>query len=795
MQLSPLSLMGGAYADNSLTWSAQRTVNWLPETAEVEGTRTPVKFADVPGLRAVVDLGTGSPIRGLENVEGKLFAVSGTSLFEVSTAFAATNRGNIPGVTRVSMAHNKQGGTVAANELVIANSLSGYVYNTDSHALVQITDEAFQGATTVDYVDGFITFTDPQGRFCGHSALNQATSYTSIDRYDAESAPDPIVSHIVSHREVMVFGTRTTEFFRNTGTATGTFQRVNGTELEIGICAPHARARVDNSVCWVSNDLEVLRLEGHAPQRISNRPIEQLLATVNPANIFCFPWEDRGHKVFYITAPEAFTIGFDFASGMWHERQTFELPRWRANALVSWNGYWIAGDYSNGLLYVLDWDTHHENGLPLVRERASGYTHGGQNKVRAPYVELLFETGTKDVAFEGIPPAITGDVPDGFIGQAVDVTYMVTGGVPPYGPITVASGALVPGTSMDDAGHVTGTRTTGGVASWTVAVTDANDDVATHPDTSETVDAGVWAISADLTGDDFAVGDWRAAAFPTTHPVPIQGYLFQFGADLYISNFTAVHFSSDAGANWTNTGAVGSASNGGGRMAFDGLYYFMAAGPADHPKRRLAAGAWANCGGVGATAGNCTQLIVHGDLVITNGDSGFTSKRKVGVTTDHGASWTYAGQDVTASINGAMMLASNGEILCAAYSDAADGNRVKIKWSDDNGLTWSASQITIPGAATPSEFQVLDGRWVVCTSAGRVAYADSHLGPWLLSATTTANFRQLAVGGAELNAIKFVGVSVDGALWGSTDHGATWAQSFHTSGSNAINGIAWIYNP
>lgn len=483
MRLNPLSLMGGSYADNSLTWSAQRTLNWLPETAEVEGTRTPIKFADPPGLRSVVDLGTNAPIRGIQNVEGKLFVVSGTSLFEIASNYTATNRGNIPGVGRVSMAHNKQGGSTAANQLAIANGLSGYVYNTSTNVLAQITDESFEGATTVDYIDGYITFTDPQGRFWGHSALNQAGEYSTVDRYDAESAPDGIVSHIASHREAIVFGTRTTEFFRNTGAATNTFQRVDGTELEVGICSTFARARVDNSVCWVSDTLEVFRLEGHSPQRISTRPIEQLLHTVNPANIFAFSWEERGHKVFYITAPEAFTIGFDFASGMWHERQTFDLPRWRVNALTSWNGLWIAGDYTNGLLYELDWDTHHENGLELIRERASGYTHGGQNKVLAPYVELLFDTGVEEVPEP--PLTITGDLSNGMVNQVVSYQYTATGSFLPL-TLSIVSGSLPTGLSMSSSGLVTGTRTAEGSFSWVVMVTDAIGNTAALPDTSST---------------------------------------------------------------------------------------------------------------------------------------------------------------------------------------------------------------------------------------------------------------------------------------------------------------------
>lgn len=561
MRLSPVNIIGGWYADTALSWAAMRTVNYLPEAAEVEGTRTLKKLATPPGLRAIVDLGTDAPVRGLEDVEGTLFAVSGDSLFEIDTGFTATNRGNIPGVSRVSMAHNKQGGATAANELAIANGLSGYVYNTATQALVQITDSGFEGASTFDYVDGYISFTDPQGRFWGHSDLNQATSYSTLDRNDAESAPDKILSHIVSHREVIVWGPRTGEFFRNTGAATGTFQRVDGTEMEVGICSTFARARVDNTVVWVGHDLTVYRLNGHSPQRISTRPIEQLLSRVDPSTIFCTTWEDRGHKVCYITSPGNFTIGYDFASGLWHARESYGLEQWRVNALVRWNGLWIAGDYANGLLYALDWNTYTENGRPMVGDVATGYTTADQNAVLAPYVEFIFDTGG-DEGTQPAPLSITGDLPDGFVGDTGTMQYQVTGGFPPYGPVTLATGSLPPGATMDSLGLVTYDYSLAGSFAWQPTVTDSVGTIAITDDTAEVQDPPALplfvAIDNVLTLQKSSDG---GATFPTAVTTGLttttstiytgsaDGLLFQFGAS------TEGRVSSDGGANWS--GCVG----------------------------------------------------------------------------------------------------------------------------------------------------------------------------------------------------------------------------------------------
>lgn len=497
MRLTPVDILANWYNDETLPWSAQKAVNCLAETAEVGGTRSVAKTKGLPGLTLLVNLETGAPIRGAEDVEGTLFVVSGTSLFQINPDNTAINRGNIPGVSLVSMAHNKQGGTTAANELVIANGLSGYVYNTDTTVLAQITDDAFPGATTFDYVDGYISFTDPEGRFWGHSALNQATQYSSIDRYDAESAPDKIVSHIVSHREVMVFGTRTTEFFRNTGAATGTFQRVDGTEMEVGIAAPLARARLDNTVYWLGNDGIVYRLAGHSPQRVSNRPIEQAISEFNPANAFAHTWEDRGHKVFYLTFPDGLTFGFDVATSLWHARETYGLDRWGINTTTRWNGLWVAGDYSNGKLYHLNWDDFTEDGRPLVMECQPGVTHADGNDVLCPYVELFMDTGQSPNPGDLEVLAITGDAPDEFIGVPYSYAYSATGGFGIYA--FTYTGTLPDGLTLSPGGVLSGTPTTGGNFSFTVTVTDSLGQTASVPDTVQiSFSSDLWAYTSQL---------------------------------------------------------------------------------------------------------------------------------------------------------------------------------------------------------------------------------------------------------------------------------------------------------
>ncbi|WWW34525.1 Ig domain-containing protein [Stenotrophomonas rhizophila] len=91
------------------------------------------------------------------------------------------------------------------------------------------------------------------------------------------------------------------------------------------------------------------------------------------------------------------------------------------------------------------------------------------------------------VAFSNYPPpplGIYGSLPDGVIDQAIDYRYIVAGGIAPYGPVVLTSGALPPGLTLDADGRVHGTLTTAGEYSWTVSVTDADGASASKPDAS-----------------------------------------------------------------------------------------------------------------------------------------------------------------------------------------------------------------------------------------------------------------------------------------------------------------------
>ncbi|MCH7233546.1 packaged DNA stabilization protein gp10 [Xylella fastidiosa subsp. multiplex] len=400
-------IIGGAYSDETLPWSVQDTVNWIPVKAERSGGRSSAMLRCAPGARifCVPDPAPPAPVRGLHDVEGTLFAVVGNTLWQITAAGTAIHRGNIPGSGRVVMAHHQITG---GNKLAIANGVSGYVYNTATEtAATQISDAAFPGFKACDYVDNYIVGVEPAGRFWFHSDLADATRYNTLDRYEAESAPDAIIGLMVIHREVLILGARTGEFFINTGAVTGTFQRHSGTEMQIG-CASHSTVqRLANTAVWLGHDGSVYRLDGYQPVRVSTQPLEQAIARCNHAEAFAFTFEDRGHQIYYLSFPDGMTWGYDAATAEWHRRESFGMRRWRMSCCIRHNTQWIAGDFTNGTLYILDWLMPWEGDHIIERRRVSGVFHGNQNRLNVNALELVFGTD----AHGGATPAPTIEKP------------------------------------------------------------------------------------------------------------------------------------------------------------------------------------------------------------------------------------------------------------------------------------------------------------------------------------------------------------------------------------------------
>ena len=385
MRWEDFPLPDGSYSDATRPWTQQDVVNYFPTLAELPGSRSRVKLEPVPGLKPYAVVGDG-PHRGARDVEGRAFVVSGNQLYRVSATGVAIPIGTIPGTGFVSMTHNQVAG---GNELVIGTRDNSYVYSTVTDTLTATG----VGLSSVDFLGQMVLGLSTDRRFWRHSALADATSYSDLDVYSAESAPDRIVGGIASQSEWLAFGERTIETFVNQPTENAAFQRVSGAVVEKGCANGNTIRRLDNSVFWLGDDLIVYRMQGYQPIPVSTKAMAEAFRGCDPGKAFAFTYEDHGYVIYYLTFQDGQTWGYDVTNQRWHRRESFGLDRWRLNTLFKSNGEWYGGDYSNGNLYKLEWGYMFEGQTVMRRRVRTGVMHATGNRVFVHGLKVTMDTG------------------------------------------------------------------------------------------------------------------------------------------------------------------------------------------------------------------------------------------------------------------------------------------------------------------------------------------------------------------------------------------------------------------
>jgi hypothetical protein len=374
-------ILGSAYVARSINAADNRMVNLFPEIVP-EGGKEAAFLNRAPGLTLLATVGTG-PIRGLWTFNGVGYVVSGLSLYSINSSYTATFLGTVSGTGPVSMADN-------GTQLFIACNGPSYIYNSLTNVFVQITDPDFPGALTVGYLDGYFVFIQPNTQKLWVTALLEGTSVDPLDFASAEGSPDNLVSMIVDHREVWLYGTNSVEVWYDAGNADFPLQRIQGAYNEIGCAATFSVAKLDNGLFWLGADARgqgiVYRANGYTGQRISTHAIEYAIAQYPIiSDAVAYTYQQEGHAFYVLTFPSAnATWVYDVSTQAWHERAAFsngQFLRHRSNCQMAFNSEIVVGDFANGNLYAFDLDVYADNGGPQKWLRSWRALPTGQNNL------------------------------------------------------------------------------------------------------------------------------------------------------------------------------------------------------------------------------------------------------------------------------------------------------------------------------------------------------------------------------------------------------------------------------
>ncbi|GEM_PF-1474388 len=272
------------------------------------------------------------------------------------------------------------------------------------------------------------------------------------------------------------------------------------------------------------------------------------------------------------------------------------------------------------------------------------------------------------LAFKDYPQSVlslTGDMPDGIVGDSGAMRYIAAGGVQPYAPISVVAGQLPPGAALQADGTVTYAYTQRGNFQWQVAVTDADENQAVRPDTARICEF-VWDYTLSIETTP-RMTDGNA----------FYGFAHSPTLGITLASVRRGIFSSADGDTWVNRFPADESTN---AIAWSPQLGLFAATSMANPNAVMTS----------ADGINFTVLPVTGFTAVTRGGAAAWGNGKFVVAgasaviiSTNGTSWTRVTNSIPTPQS--MIYADSfGVFIMAALS----GSTVLIYTSDD-GATWT----------------------------------------------------------------------------------------------------------
>jgi hypothetical protein len=329
------------------------------------------------------------------------------------------------------------------------------------------------------------------------------------------------------------------------------------------------------------------------------------------------------------------------------------------------------------------------------------------------------------LAFPNYPPgapSITGDVPDGYVGDIISGTYTVSGGVQPYGPITVLTGTFPAGLTLNPDGTYSGTYTTVNSYSWTVGGVDAEGIPFSVADTAD-VAATPWLMIGNLSGipsggfrDSPDGADWSSPPYDAPDPgIPFRvsggGHVYRNGDELLAvgiasppGTYRRMAYNPDkilGAAGWVSFDYT-TDSSGGEAAYLDGSWYASGGG---FDTTKITAGVKTTVSGF-----TCANISSDGDFLWTEGNAGRLLKRDA------------TGAAIETLLPPSFVTVAVGTVCCGDGDVLYAGLVSVVPWAYKyDGPGNELAPVTLPFTAPPD------------ASYGPVVHYSAGLGLWIIA--------------------------------------------------------------
>jgi hypothetical protein len=401
-----------SYRHRSIPGSAQRLINGFVEQEPREA-KFPLFLLQWPGLIRFATT-AGGKVRGLHQFNEFLYVVGDTAIYRLDASAVIVSCGAIPSGGPVSIADN-------GAQVVVVMPETGQAWVITGTTMAAISDPDFPGASSVTVLDGFGVFSRPDTTQFFLSDLLDLTAYDALQFASAEGSPDNLVRGLRVGRILWLFGEKTIEFWSNTGASPFPFQRISGESIERGCGARDSVAVHELTPFWLGENRLVYRGEGGRATPISTPAMAQAVsgyASVADARGEII--EIESHTFYVLTFPTATadrgaTWAYNIGTGLWNEvASEGEVYRgmWRGGAVTRFSGAVIAGDITDGRLYVVDPTAYTEDGDTIVRTFTGVPQHKEGKRLFPTRLMLDMETGVGLASGQGSDPKVWLSISD-----------------------------------------------------------------------------------------------------------------------------------------------------------------------------------------------------------------------------------------------------------------------------------------------------------------------------------------------------------------------------------------------
>lgn len=362
MPYTPISLGVRSNQGRDTAISPARLINCFAEDAGEEGKiRYPIVACDGFTSFATLVGAAAGVTRGMLNLDDTtLYVVTGTRLQRVDTAGAVTQMAELATSGYAYFARNRKEPNAQVG-LVTSDGLFRMIENNSVSTPSPASGIEANLFNSICTVDGYFIFTKSNGEFYV-SSIDAGSTIDELDFAQTQANPDGLTRGVVRGRDVCLFGPRSVEFWQNTGATDFPFERT--TAAQIGLFAPASAvalsAVIDGStvdtVAFVAANVTgdligVCLLGGYDARKISPPALDRAIRDEpTKSSIRAFTHTSGGHT-FYCVTGTSFTWEYNCGTGLWHERRSSGLSRWRVVEACQFNGSTIFGDYTSALLY------------------------------------------------------------------------------------------------------------------------------------------------------------------------------------------------------------------------------------------------------------------------------------------------------------------------------------------------------------------------------------------------------------------------------------------------------------